>query len=158
MSEPHLGWFWIEEEAMRLIERSFDTPCDGRNAAHCYATLCRIANLKGSDTFEVTISSLARDMRFVYRDAQKALRLVEAIKLVTIERRKVPGSKENAPSVYTVTRLRPDIMSPPTDNTSEGHGSARVRDHSRTIPKNSPKNEPNTNQTPAGAAFLKEWS
>lgn len=133
---------------MRLIDRSFDKPCDARNAANCYTTFCRIANLKGRDVFELSIANLARDLHCVYRDAQKALGHVEAVKLVRIERRKIPGTKENAPSVYTVVRLRPDIMSAPTDKKSEGPGRDRVHDPSRTIPKNSPKHEPKKNQEP----------
>ena len=51
---------------------------------------------------------------------------------------RVPGTKENAPSLYTVIRLRSDIMSVPTDITSEGSRRDRVHDESRTFPKNSP--------------------
>ena len=140
MTDPHAGWFRVEEEAMRLIDRSWDKLCNARSAANCYVTLCRIANLKGNDVFEVSIASLARDMHCVYRDAQKALALVESIGLVKIERRKIPGTKENAPSIYTVVRARPDTKSAPTDNMSEGHGRDHVHDPSRSFPKNGSKN------------------
>ena len=143
---------------MRLIDRSFDKLCDARNAATCYTTLCRIANLKGRDAFEISIASLARDLHCVYRDAQKALALVAAIKLVKIERRKIPGTKENAPSFYTITRIRPDIMSAPTDNTSEGLGRDRVHDPSRTLPKNSPNNAPSTSPNTVAGSLSGESS
>jgi len=154
MTEPHLGWFRVEEEAMRLIDRSWDKLCNARSAANCYVTLCRIANLKGNDVFEVSIASLARDMHCVYRDAQRALALVESIGLVKIERRKIPGTKENAPSIYTVVRTRPDFMSAPTDNVSEGHGRDHVHDPSRSFPKNGSKNSQEPQRTRSADALL----
>jgi hypothetical protein len=144
MSDPHLGWFRIEEEAVRLIQRSFDKPCDCRNALAFFVMLCRKANLKGGDTFEDTIGSMAHDASFTYRDAQKALALVESIGLVKIERKKLPGTMGNAPSIYTVVRLSPcDITSEPSDITGEPSRTAHVHDLSRTFPKN-PQEPPKT--------------
>jgi len=91
-SYVHEGFFKVGEEAMRLIARSGDSAWDARNAKTTYVTLCRVANLKRGDTFDVPISSLANDMHFVYRDAQKELALVESIGLVRIERRKIEGN------------------------------------------------------------------
>ena len=108
--------------------------------------LCRKANLKRSWTFEDTVGSMAKDLFMAYRDAQKSLELVEACGLLCIERRKIPGTKANAPSLYKVVRpsddtsAPPDIMSEPSDNTSEASREDRVHDESRSFPKTYPKN------------------
>ena len=46
-------------------------------------------------------------MAYEYRETQRALGYVESIGLVRIQRRKVSGTKENAPSIYTVVTLLP---------------------------------------------------
>jgi hypothetical protein len=105
----HRGYYMIGEEAERRIERSFDAPCDIRAAKLAYHTLLRVANLRGSHTFEATIGSLSRDMAYPYRDGQRALRLVEGIGLVQITRRRVIGTKAYAPSIYSVQTLLPNV-------------------------------------------------
>ena len=92
---------------MRRIHRSFDKPSVTRAASLAYQTLCRVANLRGSYTFEATIRSLSQDMTYEYRESQRALGYIESIGLVRIQRRKVSGTKENAPSIYTVVTLLP---------------------------------------------------
>jgi hypothetical protein len=156
MSDPHLGWFRIEEEAVRLINRSFDKPCDARNAMACYVMLCRKVNLKnGAHVFNDTIGSMARDLNLPYRDAQKALALVETIGLVKIERKKLPGTMGNAPSTYTVVRLSGhDITSEPSDITGEPSRTAPVRELSRTFPKNSPRTTKKSEASPRARFVL----
>lgn len=112
----HRGYYIIGEEAERKIERSFDAPCDIRAAKLAYHTLLRVANLRGSLTFEATIGSLSRDMGYPYRDGQRALRLVEGIELVQITRRKVIGTKANAPSIYHVKTLLPNVRTSREDS------------------------------------------
>jgi hypothetical protein len=104
----HGGYFRVSEDAIRLIHRSFDKPAVTRAALLAYQTLCRVANLRGKTTFDARIASLGQDMAFTYRDAQRALELIEGIGLVKIQRRKVPGTKENAPSIYTLETLLPN--------------------------------------------------
>jgi len=140
------GFFQVEEAALQILSGRFDKHADTRNALFCYMVLCRKANLKRAWTFEDTIGSMANDLFMAYRDAQKALELVASAGLLRIERRKIPGAKANAPSLYTV--LRPsdnrsephDIMSVPSDNTSEASRKDRVHDESRSFPKKYPKN------------------
>jgi hypothetical protein len=106
--KTHFGYFRVSEEAIRLIHRSFDKPCVTRAALLAYQVLCRIANLRGSQTFEVSIRSLSQDMAFEYREGQRALGYVETVGLVHIRRRKVSGTKENAPSIYTLVTMLPE--------------------------------------------------
>lgn len=107
---PHGGFFRVSEDAVRHIELAFEEPCHHRAALLCYVTLCRKANLRGSETYEDTIASLAADMGYAYRDAQKALRLVEGIGLVRVHRRKIPGTKAHAPSIYTIKTFFPLVI------------------------------------------------
>jgi predicted transcriptional regulator len=115
-NRPHEGFFRVSEEAIRLIAKKFDKASDTRSAMNCYVTLCRKVNLKGGEIFADSIREIAKDMACSWRDAQKALRSLEAIGLVHVQRRKVPGTKMNAPSVYAVrtflqnvTRFRQDV-------------------------------------------------
>ena len=144
------GYFQVEEAAIQKISGAFDKPSDTRNALFCYMVLCRKANLKRAWTFEDTVGSMAKDLFMAYRDAQKSLQLVEACGLLRIERRKVPGTNANAPSLYTVVRpsdntsAPSDIMSVPCDNTSEASREDHVHDESRTFPNQYPKNDAKT--------------
>jgi hypothetical protein len=106
--KPHLGFFRVSEEAMRKIAVSFENPSATRAAMLAYVTLCRKANLRNTTTFDDRLVNMAQDMAFPYREAQSALKLLESIGLVVIQRRKVAGTKENAPNVYTVITLLPD--------------------------------------------------
>ena len=103
--KAHCGWFAVSEEALRRIERTFDREGARRKAKACFITLLRIANLEGSIVFIRTIAQIAKDMSYGYSEASKALKLVEATGLCTIEQRQVAGTKELAPSQYTVSTL-----------------------------------------------------
>lgn len=104
MSEEktHRGWFPIHEEALRIIDKTFDREGARRKAHAAYLTLSRIANLAGSETFTRSIASIARDMSYSYGHAAEALDLLSTAGLCTIEKRTIPNSKERAPSVYTL--------------------------------------------------------
>jgi hypothetical protein len=103
--KTHSGFFRVSEEAMRRIAKTFDEPSVIRAATLAYVTFCRKANLRGRETFEDTVGSLAQDMAYSYRDAQKAVKLLESIGLIHVRRRKIPGTKANAPSIYSVNTL-----------------------------------------------------
>jgi hypothetical protein len=108
MSDPHKGFFKVEEEALRHLKRTFDEPSSYRKASAAYIALLRISNLKKSAVFEERIAAIADDMGYNYNDAAKALQLVKLAKLCEIEARTIPGSKERDKSVYTVKRMLPE--------------------------------------------------
>lgn len=140
------GYFQVEEAAIQKLSGAFDKPADTRNALLCYTILCRKANLKRAWTFEDTIASMAKDLFMEYRDAQKALELVEAAGLLRIERRKIPGTKANAPSLYTIVRpsddtsVPPDITTAPSDILPEASRIHPPDDEHRSFPNQYPKN------------------
>ena len=107
-NRQHRGFFRVSEEAIREISQRLDDPCDQRAAMLAYVTFCRKVNLRGSETFEDTIRSIGADMAYGPREARSAVRLLEDLKLVRVQRRKIPGTKANAPSVYTVRTLLPN--------------------------------------------------
>jgi hypothetical protein len=100
--KKHQGFFRVFEEDLRKIESTFDSPSAKRKAFAAWIAVLRIANLEGSETFTRNIGSLAFDMSFSYRHAQDALVLLERSGLLQIVRKKIEGTKENAPSVYTL--------------------------------------------------------
>jgi hypothetical protein len=107
-NRQHRGFFRVSEEAIRQISQRLDDPCDQRAAMLAYMTLCRKVNLRGSETFEDTIRNIGADMAYGPREARSAVRLLEDLKLVRVQRRKIPGTKANAPSIYTVRTLLPN--------------------------------------------------
>jgi hypothetical protein len=98
----HCGWFPIHEEAIRIIERTFDGEGARRKAIAALVAVSRIANLERTNTFTRPISSIARDMSYSYGHAAEALALLETAGLLKIKGQTVPGSKEKAPSIYTL--------------------------------------------------------
>lgn len=106
-NRQHRGWFPVSEEACRQILQRLDDPCDARAATLAYFTFCRKVNLRGSETFEDTNGSIGADMAYGPREARKAVKLLEDLKLLHVKRRRIPGTKANAPSIYTVERLLP---------------------------------------------------
>lgn len=103
----HRGYFRVSEEAMRLIHRNLDEPSAVRNAQNVYVTFCRKANLRGRTTFEDRLVSVAQDAAMQYREAQRTVRLLEGIGLLRVQRRKITGTKANAPSIYTIVTMLP---------------------------------------------------
>lgn len=124
--KEHAGWFWIEEEAVRIISRQSDSPEVFRRRLLAYVTGCRVANLKGSQTFQKPLRDWATDMGLCYNHAALALADLERLGLVTIERKTVDGRKERAPSFYTVNRLFPDGVTSPTDGATSPTGCATL--------------------------------
>jgi len=103
----HRGYFRVSEEAMRVIHRKLEEPSAVRNAQNVYVTFCRKANLRGRTTFEDRLVSVAQDAAMQYRETQRAVRLLEGIGLLRVKRRKITGTKANAPSVYTLVTMLP---------------------------------------------------
>jgi hypothetical protein len=101
-------WFPVGELDIRAISESFEEPAAYRSALIAYVTLRRKANLRGALAFEDRLLSMAKDMGMQYREAQRAIRLLESIGLVEVERRKIPGTNANLPSIYKLTPLLED--------------------------------------------------
>lgn len=123
--KEHRGYYRIAEAAERRIEESFDQPHVRRAAKLTYHTLCRVANLRGSGKFVADLNSLARDIGYSYREAQKAVRILESIGLLKITNRYVSDTKLKAPSCYEVVTLLPDHSSIGSDNLSVGCAEAK---------------------------------
>ena len=145
-AKAHCGWFAVSEEALRMIERTFDREGARRKAKACFITLLRIANLEGSIVFVRSIAQIAKDMCYGYSEAARALKLVEATGLCTIEQRQVAGTKELAPSQYTVSTLFGE------NSATLGAINLRLGERSKSsvsprITNNSSKNEPGTGES-----------
>ena len=151
----HAGWFRVEEEALRKLRSTYDRPSAYRLALLSYVTLCRVANLEGSDTFVRSVSSVGQDSGLSYNAAAEGLALVESAGLVKIEGRTVEGTKERAPSLFRIVRMFPaDCATSPTESVTSPTEKGRLPKSRNSqvlprFPKNSPKNVPRTSQREA---------
>jgi hypothetical protein len=153
MNKQHEGWFQVEEGALRKLRDTYDKPSTYRLAFLVYVTLCRIANLEGSEVFTRRLANIAYDAGLSYNAAAKGLSCVEKAGLVKVERRIVEGTKELAPSEYRLVRMFP------TERITSPIESVRFpkSDHSGFLQRVS-KNQLIKDQKPADPFFLKEWS
>ena len=155
MSEPHLGWFRVEESAVRKLRDTYDRQSAYRLALAVYVTLCRVANLEGRDTFTRRIASMASDAGLSYNATVEGLGLVKSAGLVTITGKTVAGSKERAPSEYQIARMSPtECGTSPTEK-----GRLPKSRNSRVLPrvsKNSPRTTPRTSTKRGKAPPLPE--
>ena len=151
MSDPHQGWFRVEEEALRHLKKTFDEPSSYRKASAAYIALLRISNLKQSTVFDERIGAIADDMGYSYNDAAKALQLVKLAGLCEIEARTIPGSKERDKSVYTVKRMLPEKEGTLHENGARLPESRKSQLLQR-VPKKSPRS---TEERPQKARFKK---
>jgi hypothetical protein len=138
--KEHRGYYRIAEAAERRIEESFDQPHVRRAAKLTYHTLCRVANLRGASKFVADLNSLARDIGYSYREAQKAVRILESIGLLKITNRYVSDTKLKAPSCYEVVTLIPDNSSIGSENlsTSGSKVAPIAPQHSQELPIKTP--------------------
>lgn len=138
--KEHRGYYRIAEAADRKIEESFDQPHVRRAAKLTYHTMCRIANLRGTNAFVADLSSLARDIGYSYSEAQKAVRFLESIGLLKIANRYISETKLKAPSRYEVVTLLPDNPSISKENLSSGAGDNQptAPQHSQELPTKTP--------------------
>jgi|GEM_PF-6983583 len=155
--KPHKGWFAIYEEELRLIERTFDSEATRRKVVAAYVASRRIANLEGAETFQRSISSIARDMGYSYNHAAEGFSLLKTVGLCDIQEQYVQGSKERAHSIYTIKSTLPlfGATLPPDGKSLE----------KQRVPKNSSKNSPNKKKEPPspsrrgahGGGKLRRW-
>jgi hypothetical protein len=102
---PEPPYCWQSKEALRQIERTYDSESRTRLACSAYLALTRIASDRRAESFECSIKEIARCMHYNYEEALEGVKLAEAARVVRVERRKVTGTKENAPSIYSLLRL-----------------------------------------------------
>ena len=121
----HRGYFRVSEEAMRVIHRKLDEPSAVRNAQNVYVTFCRKANLRGRTTFEDRLVSVAQDAAMQYRETQRAVKLLEGIGLLRVQRRRITGTKANAPSIYTIVTMLPQATTSEHEATTSWEDSVR---------------------------------
>lgn len=72
------------------------------DALSVYDGLSELASDKHSETFTVSISQIAERAGVSYKTASKALNRFESLKLIEVQRNLVEGTKEHAPSTYTM--------------------------------------------------------
>jgi hypothetical protein len=98
-------WCWQEKEALRMI-RDVCEDGNGHSASELatYLALSELASDAQLETFQAPISLVARRAGVSYRTAANILKRFESLKLIAVARSTVPGTKERAPSTYTMLR------------------------------------------------------
>lgn len=95
---------WLPKEALQRIEESLELG-EAASAKLVYLALCRIASNENSNVFTKPINYIATLSSVHRRTVERRLPDLERIRLVTIARRKVEGTKANDSSTYTLATL-----------------------------------------------------
>jgi len=94
---------WQHKDALRMIRDHFeDRNGHSAFALAIYLALSELASDTQSATFTQPISKIAQRAGASYRTTADTLNRLESLKLIHVQRNKVPGTKENAPSTYTM--------------------------------------------------------
>jgi molybdenum-dependent DNA-binding transcriptional regulator ModE len=106
MSQPRQikdgPWCWQHKEKLTMITDIFDATNDVNSARTIYVALTEFASDNGNETFTVPIAQIARRAGVSYRTAFAILNRFESLKLIAVKRQLVEGTKERAPSTYTM--------------------------------------------------------
>jgi len=132
-------WCWQDKRTLQMIRDYFE---DGHGhsafALAVYLAMTELASDAQAETFTAPISQIARRAGASYRKTAKVLNRFESLKLIHVQRKTVEGTKEHAPSTYTMLG---------TPCLTLGQRDAKC------LPKSSKnrnnRNKPNTGNTPS---------
>jgi hypothetical protein len=99
---------WQTKKVLRLIRDHFDDTNSASSALAVYLSLTEIASDGKSEVFQRRILEIAERAGVSYKTAAKVLSRLEALSIIAITRNKISGTKENAPSTYTLLKLGND--------------------------------------------------
>ena len=85
-----------------MIDEVFDASNDVASARSVYLALTQIASDEQSETFTRRIREIALTAAVSYRTTFHMLKRFEVLYIVRVKRNYVAGTKENAPSTYTL--------------------------------------------------------
>ena len=105
---PEPPYMWQNKEALRRIERMFDNESSVCLASCAYYAMTRMASDKQSEIFECNVKDIAAYMHYSYPKALEGIQLAERAGVIRVERRKIDGSNENAPSIYELLEIPPE--------------------------------------------------
>jgi hypothetical protein len=95
-------WCWQHKQMLTMISDIFDATNDVSSARTIYVALSEFASDNGSETFTESIAQIARRAAVSYSTAARLLNRLEKLKLIDIKRHCFPGTKERAPSTYSL--------------------------------------------------------
>jgi hypothetical protein len=94
---------WQHKETLKMIRNVFE---NGHGIAaipiSVYVSMSELASDAQSETFTAPISQIALRAGTSYRTTAEILNRFESMKLIRVQRNIVPGTKEHAPSTYTM--------------------------------------------------------
>ncbi len=95
-------WAWASKEALRRICEHFAESNKVPSARSVYLAFCELASNEAAETFQVKVATVARFAGVSVRTVSDVLPELELIQVLAIDRKTIPGSKMDAPSVYTL--------------------------------------------------------
>ncbi len=144
-------WCWIEKAILRMIADIFDATGDANLTRSVYLALCEIASDKQANRFTVAIAEIAKRACVSYRKTLSLLQRFETLKIIEVQRNIVEGTKELAPSTYTLCTGCITLC------TDAQHGSMpRVYKNKRKIRKNDDKKRAQEPPAPATTTATEE--
>ena len=96
---------WQTKKVLRRIRDHFDDTNNVSSALAVYLSLTEFASDAKSEVFQRRILEIAARAGVSYKTAGKVLSRLEALSIIAITRNKISGTKENAPSTYTLLKL-----------------------------------------------------
>jgi len=93
---------WQDKKTLTMIAEIFDATNDVNSARSVYVALTEFASDNGCETFTVPINQIARRSGVSYRTASGILNRFESLRLIAVQRHIVEGTKERAPSTFTM--------------------------------------------------------
>ena len=97
-----IPFLWAAKDASRIVTEHFAESNKVPSARSVYFALCELASNEQAERFQAKVATIARFAGVSTRTVHDVLPELELIKVVAIERQTIPGSKMDAPSVYTL--------------------------------------------------------
>jgi len=101
----------VAKAAMDAIRDSLE-PEEAGSAMLTYLAVARLANDKGAESIEVPIGLIAHNACLNRRTVERRLVDLERLGAIRVERQRIPGTKANGFSRYTLTTLSRDLATP----------------------------------------------
>jgi hypothetical protein len=97
---------WTSKDALRLLAAHFGESNRLPAARTVYLALCELASNAGAHNFQAKVATIAKFAGVSTRTVHDVLPEMELIRVISVDRNAIPGSKMKAPSTYTLLAIR----------------------------------------------------
>ncbi len=99
-------WCWQGKGTLRMIGEAFDVTSNTASARSVYLALSEIASDDNGENFTRRIGDIAARAGVSYPTAARILKRFEALNVIRVQRNLIDGTRELAPSTYTLLNRR----------------------------------------------------